>query len=425
MRIRCFLNAILLTAAPLGAVAEDNPELLIETGVLAYEDRNDLNRAKAIFRKVLVNSKLPPRTGAEALWHMAEIYRRQGSDDTSLLVLRKLGQQFPSAPPYTAAAAETAVSLSRDLGGDIQVPNQAEHLVGQDLAHIARAALRLNDAVGARQALQELQDVHESILFELAISIPDESAETIKEREAASEEYHGFLEWNQQVLKGLENESGTTILTRIPPPPSLLARSDMETEDFRSVLYAARDRLVDAVGLADANQVTAAADHLRSLLNPLTDGPKDMALAMVVQGELAAIQKVCSLTAEGNFPKALQVWREARLVYLNSGVAGDGLMLLDCESIPQAMRPDVIAALMYVESALFAIGMEDNIKHGIAELAQGIARLTKLIEATPDGPCRQRLELTRQRLREATASLKNKDTGRAQDLLQTEIYVTP
>jgi hypothetical protein len=424
---RCSIFTLTLASSAHFLMAAESPEMRLEEGVLVFEGRNDLNHAKAIFREILTTENLPVRTGAEALWHMSEVYRRQGSDEACLLVLRKLGQLYPSAPPYTAAAAELAVELARDLGADISVPNQADTLTSQDLVRLVCAALQLDDTREAALALTNLRELIESVMFELAIPIPDETAENVKERDVASADYHDYLEWVLQMTTALKEKPTKELLelTKQPVVARMESREEIDPADLNETLYRARDAITEALGAADGAAFTIAAQPLQELLQTLTEAPRDLAIVIALQGEANALKLVSGLVQEQKFKEALHAWREARLTFLNSGVAGQGMILQDGAAIPVALQPRVIAALMFVEDALLAVGMDDNPRHATSSLLEAISRLQKLTTESTEEACTKRLERMIQRLREAIASIKAKELGRAQDLMRTEIYVTP
>jgi hypothetical protein len=423
----CPIIALCLTSSLQFLVAAPSPEIRLEEGVLAFEGRNDLNHAKAIFREILTMENLPARTGAEALWHMSEVYRRQGSDEACLLVLRKLGQLYPSAPPYTTAAAELAVTLSRELGADITVPSDADLLTSQDLVRIVCAALQLNDKQEAALALINLRELNEALLFELAIPIPDESSENAKERATVSDDFRDYLAWVDQVAAALKDKPAKELLdlTKLPIVAHMASREDMDQADLNERLYRVRDAITVALGAADGPAVTTAVKQLQEFLQTLTEAPRDLGMVMAMQGELTALKLINSLVQEQKFSEALHAWREARLTFLNSGVAGQGMILQDGEAIPETLWPRVIAALMFVEEALYSVNTEENSKHANTALLEAISRLQKLATESPEAACKQRLNQIASRLHEAISSIKSKETGRAKDLMRTEIYVTP
>ncbi len=410
--------------------------MLLERGLFALDMQQDVNRARTLFREVLESPGVPPRMAAEALWHMSNAYVTMGQDEVSLAILKKVGREFPGALPFSSAAAASAVELSRTLGGPTNPSNTADVQTARDMIHIFQAALKLDDAAGARAALDELAGLHGSLVFELAIAPPDEEPGNKRERETELEQEHEFLAWVTQTLASLENSPTHTVAARLDA--ALLAkmgdRSDLEPEDISATLYARRDALVEALGAADAGRTAAAAESLAILLEPLTTGPKTIPFTDGFTGELAAVRSAAQLAGEKHFSEALTRWRLSRNQFLNSGIAGAGMILDDAATIPPALKPRIVAALMHVEAALSVIryGTEDGIvdakketRATLKEVGLALERLGALAKEPAATPCQKRLQRTIQRLTEAKRKLELDETDQASSLLEAEMYTTP
>ncbi len=100
------------------------------------------------------------------------------------------------------------------------------------------------------------------------------------------------------------------------------------------------------------------------------------------------------------------------------------MILLDAEDIPAALRPQVIAALMFVEEALYSVTHDESSERVQTSLMEAISRLRKLAANSSEAACQQRLNQIASRLSEAISSIRQKEPGRAQDLMRTEIYVS-
>lgn len=407
---------------PIGKMGR--PEIDLERGIMAMQMRHDLNLAKACFRGVLEHSGTAPRVAAEALWQMAEAYRRQGNDDAALLVLSKLTADYPNAQPFSGRAAELAVELSREVQHDYFSPNAADERLSVELAGILEAALQLGEIQEAAATAESLKLTCESMMFELAVAPPDEVKRERKDREKALANYREFRDFCSELIARLKKQPVTDLWAGLDRGMlrEMQTEEDRDEADLNRERFRLKKAITKSLETRDAARIISNAEALTNWMQPLTEGPETLALTNAVRGELAAAKRVADLSRENKFADALREWKEAALAGLNSGVMASGLALEEPESIPRQMQPRVVAALMYLEAAVFGIMTEDKETDVADMIRQSKQRIIALKGEGQSPEFNARMDRTAARLAEGERLWKAGEISRAEDTLKQEMY---
>lgn len=317
----------------------------------------------------------------------------QGSDEAALLTLNKLVRDYPNAKPYARQAAEQSVALSRMLEQSSEFLNSADFQTTTDMMLIFQAAHQSNSGAVVKATLRDLRDLVGSMIFELSLPQTNETNPDRPQREKA-------LVGQQNVLRWIEKSEQETDLTKLTMSPLVetKAHTRIEPLDLNTQLYAQRDGFTQALGTGDVARVEQALGSFAATFQPFLGGPPDLGLVEALTGGLKAARAASAFAKEGDFEQALQLWRAARLAFLNSNVAGMGLLIYEINLIPESFRPEFFAAIMYVESAVYDLLEGGRIWAAIRSLQKANQRLKALLEKEIPAEAKARIQRTVQRL---------------------------
>ena len=424
--MRRLLLLLLCLAVPRLPAAEETPALKLERACFLLESRHEVIRARSLLLDLAESPLTPSRTAAEALWLTAQGCRRQGCDQAAILVLDKLGRDFPNAQPFAAAAATLAVELARGDSANEFSPNPADVSFSEDLVRLVEASLRLGDVSGAIVMLEDLDGVLRFIILELNLA-PSDTLKTERphRRRAAS-----FYEAARSALaEGRVSLTSTAspaqILIQLQPTLSALGERDLDPDDLDREFRRSRDDLATALGARDVPAAAAALSAFTEAARPLLDGPPELAVVQAMQSRQAALTQAATLAKAGKFVEALTALRYGGHLAQISGAAGVGLVIEDAEAILPALRFRLLGVILHIESAVNDMQTTGEATHALRSIAKAIQRITPLLRESAGNPaCLARLDRTLQSLKQARQALTNGETGRATDLLMAEMYVT-
>lgn len=402
----------------------EGPELRLESAFHTMEIRGNLIQAKATFCELANDASAPPRLRAEALWHLAEAYHRQGGEGASITMLQHLGKTFSTTPPFTNAAATLAAEYAQERLEYQDVPDAADVVAAEDLARILRSALLLGDATEATAAANDLRAVLTSLNFELAITPTNETPSEAKDRISSGEIYQEYANHTDKILQELK----TTPPKQLATPATLQILDelsevdDSDPDDFRSALFTARNQLTDAMTTRDPEKVAAAVDNLYSLYAPMREGPPKLAWSIYVKGECAAAESIRQCSANNDFTGALRIRRQSVAVLHGSGVLGGGLILTDGHLVPEPLRFRLIGTLMFLENAVYAMTNDEEPRIVLRELRKTLEKLETL-KADPSATVIiSRIDGIIRKVNQATEQFEKGEIEAAIALLSDEIY---
>lgn len=414
---------LILLAFTASAAAEpaERAQLCIERGLLHQRTLHDRAQAAALYRSALRAPDATPRTSAEALWHMAANYSTRGSDRTGLLLLTKLQQDCPGVEPFARLAAAESIGISTE---DIEVSNPRaganiiDRIAAQDTLRLLEAAVKLKAAPAISAFTRRLRWHCDAMVFELSLAETTEPAreKRIREQQLASAE--DWLEWAQH---------GETPALDDPVAAQIKDRSFLEDDPMLTRIFEARDAFTSALGNADASAASKAKEALQALVAPITQGPDDLLLVLAFRGELAGMSRAIALLEKNQPADALLAWEEARRTFHESGVGNSGFRLQEMESLPESLLPEIMGSLTFLELAITEIINYGEDGHGDALKALDTAtvRLTACAEKCTEPKGSTRLGKMIRRLRDAADKLEHGDTDTADELMRTELYISP
>jgi hypothetical protein len=282
------------------------------------------------------------------------------------------------------------------------------------------AAVKLKSATATAPLLERLQWHCEAMVFELSLAETTESAAERRQRETSLELCREWLEWTQQAratgAPGLDD----------PIVAKIKDRAVLADDPLLARIFAARDAFTAALGAADGAAAKKALTSLRQLLTPVSGGPEDLLIVRSATGELAGAARALSLVEKGHAEAALLAWAETRRTVQDSGTGSSGFRLNDMEHLPADILPEIVGALTYVESAIAALlnDGEDGIDAAQHDLTTAIAQLSVVVDKCPDPAGKDHLRQTIRRLEEAGKKLEQGDTGAADSIMRSELYMS-
>jgi hypothetical protein len=417
MKFRASLLLLLIALIPLPSSGAESARMLLERGVFTAQGLRSGTKAKFLFLQALKAPDASPWVAAEALWQMAQVYEQQGSNETAVMVLAKLTKDYPDVTPFSSAAREKSVDLTRELVMDYEYPNMADNTGLQELAGMAKAALKLNSTVEYQAIMADLVSLLECILFELELPLFQASAQDRRERKAFHQDFLGYHLATSRCLKEAQPNDGEFYKAL-----EEMAERDQLKNDLQTPLCQARDAIITAISEADSAKFLAAHRRLAEMLTPLTEGPKDLAMTQHFTGELAGIHLVKAMVEKQDFPAALSTWRKSRTTLLDSNVAGSHIILPDFDKVPLQLRPKIISCLFFVEMAIHELTTDDQ-KQADELILQGIERFQKLLATVTDPAVQKRLQGILKHMEGAHTAISDNDKVRAEDLLRLELYM--
>jgi hypothetical protein len=401
------------------------PEMWLERGTVAMQFALRFNEARYCFLQPVLSKNVGKRAQAEALWHIAELYRRQGNEHVSLEVLHKLGEEHPAAAPFGPAAARQVSELGDEISRSFDIPNNADLILLADLTNLLKSSLQKNDAATAQKIAQEMDYVFLTIEFELKLRLEAAPADEQKARHEAILDYAEFHQWASN-LKAAAQEKGCPAALELwnkDIAETLMDVSQYEPEDFNNTRFANRAAFLIALG-GSVEKAAAAAEAIRASLLPLTKGPVELSNTHAAAGELSGVERALLAAQAGKPSQALQAALRACLAYHSSGIAGQGLIIEDQEDLQPEIIPKVIECLMHLELAMAHILGEETIETTSKELKLGLGKLTALRDATPAAKSKKRLDRAIANVKTALDLVDEGSLGRAMGILENEAYVS-
>lgn len=408
-----WIRWLLLRALALGAVAgtllgaEGSVWMQLEEAAWREEILADYNAAIRIHQQVLDRPALSDRVKVEAIHRMGVCFTMKGNLTPAVNLFLRVLREYPGFEPFTQRATFNLMLLSPETSPSDRSWYTDERVYLGDLGRALDAAFAHGEIGPAQEVVQEA--IAGLRVLEKQLEGEDQAA---RRRELR------LFESLEAALAGGRIAAAATSWRASPEREGILDRRKLfVSDDCNAWLVASRDRLARALDAGDAAGAETETRWIRRYAEVVRE--QGLALMTVEYLDLLAgtAQAISERVAAGRFDEARAVLRQGNRS-VNRTYGAFTLLVPGREDFADALHPELVAVLTWVEQALDGVTLERGETDPVKALREALVRVGRLAERVGEGRARERLRKWEGDFSKVLEMLEAGDEERARRFLQ-------